>query len=100
MKIVPFAEKLLKEIATEYKDNEKKVFDIDFFKDKRRIQSEDYIYTALATLKDDGFIKVFYADDAPYTITLLPQGIVEAEENTMIKKGYKAIKEIKSLITL
>lgn len=49
-------------------------------------------------LDHDGLVSVFIADAIAYITTLHPAAIRDCEENTMLKKGYQYIKEIKSLI--
>lgn len=98
MKLVQLSEKLLKNMVVSYKEKGKDTFDFEFFKELYPDASDDYLSKALHYLQDDGLVSIFRADDRPYWITLLPNGIANVDENTMLKKGYTILKEIKSLI--
>lgn len=97
IKIVTLSEKILKFIVTEYKETGKPNFSFDNIKNKFNI-TDNMLINAISLLEEDGFLKIFYADNIPYTIILLPDGIRNCEENSWIKKGYSLIKEIKTLL--
>lgn len=44
------------------------------------------------------FVYISPADDVAFRIELSPEGIRSCEENTLIKKGYSLLKEIKTLL--
>lgn len=98
MKLVSLSEKLLKQMVMEYKNSGREMFSLDFFKDLSPHETDSYISNALYKLETDGFVNVQTASNIAYMTALKPQGIVNVEENTMIKKGYKMFKEIKGLI--
>lgn len=56
------------------------------------------IYAAIRMLNTDGLLTVSYADDEPDNIVLNVSTIQQCDENTILKKGYDFIKEIRSLI--
>lgn len=98
MKIIKLSEKILKYFVKEYKNNGKDCFLFKEIKSNFNDFSDDFLSKAILSLQKDGFVKVFFADNVAYTINLLPDGIRNCEENTLIKKGYSALKEIKTLL--
>ncbi|RBP89356.1 hypothetical protein DFO70_1113 [Cytobacillus firmus] len=98
MKLISLSEKLLKYMVTEYKKTGKEVFTFEKIQNELPEIEEHFLNKSLFKLKSDGLIKIFEADNIAYTSTLLPQAIIHVEENTLLKKGYTAIKEIKSLL--
>ena len=99
MKLISLSEKLLKLMVTEYKKNGTTHFDFKYFKEQYPDETDDFISNAIYALQDDNFVSVLRADNVAYMSTLNPSGIVSCEENTLLKKGYSIIKEIKSLIS-
>ncbi len=59
---------------------------------------EHLVNSSLTKLNNDNLINVQYADDVAYLSVLNIDGIIYTEENTLIKKGYNTIKEIKNLL--
>ena len=53
---------------------------------------------AIYLLQYDHFVYISPADDVAFRIELSPEGIRSCEENTLIKKGYSLLKEIKTLL--
>lgn len=74
------------------------LFTFDFFKEQYPDISDKQISNALYLLDKDGLVSVMSADDIAYSVSLKPSAISSVEEDTLIKKGYELIKEIKSLI--
>lgn len=56
------------------------------------------VFSAIKMLGTDGFLNVSYADDEPNNIALNTSAIQQCDENTMLKKGYAFVKEIRSWI--
>lgn len=98
MKLKKLSEKLLKLMIEHYVINSNTFFTFDFFKHFYPDINENLISDALKVLAIDGFVQILYADNRPYVITLVVNGILAANENTMLKKGYKLFKEIKSIL--
>lgn len=99
MKLISLSEKLLKYMVTEYKNHGQEMFFSDTFKALCSDETECFISKALYLLQDNKFVSIFPVNDVPLVTTLRPNIIANCEENTMLKKGYTAIKEIKSLIS-
>lgn len=59
-------------------------------------EDEKIICDAFIKLNDDGLIKIFWASNIPYGISLNINAIVEAEQNTRLRKTYACLKELKS----
>ena len=72
------------------------MFDFDYFKKQYSNENDSQIINALKHLQDDSLVEITYADDIPYIVNLNVDGIIKVQENTLIKKGYKLAKEIKS----
>lgn len=98
MKLINLSEKLLRYMVSEYKKHGKQYFQLETFKMLYPEETDDFISKALYLLAHDGLVSVLSADDVASETALNPLGIANVEENTMIKKGYTAIKEIKSLL--
>jgi len=99
LKTTNLADKLLFFMVKEHKQNpEKEIFDLDYFETHFPNSKKDQLIDAIHLLESDGYVSVFYADDIPYTITLLTSAIRQVEENTLLKKGYSLAKMIKDLI--
>lgn len=98
MKLQKIADNALKAMVMSYHESERDRFDMDFFLSLFPEETEKHISDALMVLEHDGLVSVFIADAIAYITTLHPAAIRDCEENTMLKKGYQYIKEIKSLI--
>ncbi|MEB4814614.1 lactate permease [Bacillus thuringiensis] len=98
MKMTKLSEKLLKHMVTEYKKHETDMFSFEKFQELCQEESEKTISKALYHLEEKDFVSIYKSDDIPYMTTLLSTGIAYREEDTLLKKGYKTVKEIKSLL--
>ncbi|HIR00502.1 MAG TPA: lactate permease [Candidatus Scybalocola faecavium] len=96
MKLSKLSNDLLRYMAKSYTDDHNKIFDFSTFKDLYPDLDDSFISDALYLLEHDGFVSVFPADNVAYMTTLLPSAIRDVEEDTFIKKGYAALKEIRS----
>lgn len=56
------------------------------------------LYAAIRLLDSDGLLSVSYCDDEPSEIALNVQTIRQCDEETMLKKGYDFVKELRSWI--
>ena len=98
MKLQKMADIILKKMVQTFSQSENVLFDFDYFLSLFPDKNPEYISAALSLLENDDLISIFYADGIAYSITLLPVGIRNCEEDTMLKKGYQCIKEIRELI--
>ena len=96
MKLSELSNKLLRYMAKSYADTHKRCFGLSDFQALYPELDKEFISDALKLLENDGFISMFCADNYPCEIELLPLAIRNAEENTMLKKGYTVLKEIRS----
>ncbi len=99
MKIVSLSEKILKYMVKEFISANTDTFFFSDIKEKFPGYTDEYLSDALYLLQNDGFTAVRSADDVAYISTLLPDGIRNCEENTLLKKGYGLLKEIKTLLS-
>ena len=98
MKLQKIADLSLKNMIITYHDTNRTRFDMDLFTTLFTEETQDHITNALQVLESDGLVDVFIADTIAYMTTLHPSAIRDFEEDTLLKKGYKCIKEIRSLI--
>lgn len=98
MKLQKLADSALKSMVKSYSETEKEIFSIDYFRQQFPEETDSHLSNALYVLQSDGFVKVTPADDIAYAVSLIPSGIRNCQEDTLLKKGYSLIKEIKSLI--
>ncbi|MCQ6525398.1 lactate permease [Bacillus mycoides] len=96
MKMIKLSEILFKYMTTEYKKHETEMFSFERFQELCPDETDKSISKALFHLQEEGFVSIYEADSIAYMTTLLSAGIAYYEENTLLKKGYKAAKEIKS----
>ena len=99
MKMVSLSEQILKYMVKEFVSTDTYIFYFGDIKEKFPGYTDEYLTKAIYLLEHDGFVQVNPADDVAYTSELLPNGIRNCEENTMLKKGYGLLKEIKSLLS-
>lgn len=100
MKLQKMADIALKQMVESYSSGVKPVFPIEYFLPIFPGEMNEHISDALHLLEHDGFVSVFNADGIAYTVSLCPNGIRDCEEDTMIKKGYHCIKEIRQLLPI
>ena len=85
-------------MVKEFKENQRDCYDFDFFKSHFPNIEDKIITAALCRLSSDSLVAVKFYNNKPQIIFLDVQGIQEIEENSLWKKGYKVIKEIKELL--
>ncbi len=98
MKLNNLKSEFLKYMVKSYAKNHVRIFTFESFKSLYPELDDDFISDALFALDEDGFVHVFNADDVAYEATLLPNAICSVEEDTLLRKGYSFIKEIRSWI--
>lgn len=81
-----------------YSKSGKECFSIEYFKQFFPDESEDCISKSLFLLESDNLVSVQPADGIAYMTFLTPQGIRNCQEDTLFRKGYLCIKEIRQLI--
>lgn len=96
MKLVDLSSNLLKYMAEQYKINRQKYFVFETFKAMYPNFDDDFISDALYLLQSDGLVSVQPADNIAYRTLLNVRAIRSAEEDTLLKKGYHVMKEIRS----
>jgi hypothetical protein len=53
------------------------------------------VHAAIRKLDHDGLLSVSYGDDKPDNLGLRAASIENHDENTLLKKGYRVLKEIR-----
>lgn len=96
MKLTQLANSYLKYMVQEYSNTHNLIFS-DWNKIRSLFPNEDeeFICDAFRKLSNDGFVKNTWASNKPYIIELQINAIVDAEENTTLKKTYDFLKEIR-----
>lgn len=95
MKLIKLSNEFLKFMVVSYHDTHRKVFIFDDFKALHPDFDNDFISDALYLLQADGFVKVLSADNIAYQISLDLSAVRNAEKNTLVKKGYVFLKELR-----
>ncbi|MGM9937135.1 MAG: lactate permease [Candidatus Ornithomonoglobus sp.] len=98
MKLINLAEQILKYAVTSYKNSLNEYIDFDSIKEYFNDQHEEYLIKAVGLLVNDGLVSAFDSDNTISFIYVLPEAIRNVEENTLLKKGYTILKEIKELL--
>ena len=98
MKLSHLSSEFLKYMVESYSETHKCTFSFKLFKDLHPEQDDDFISDALYLLQHDGLVKVFSADNVAYMTTLLPNAIRDVEDDTLLKKGYILLKEIRAFL--
>lgn len=98
MKLQALADKALKSMVNSYSETGKDSFDFNYFQNLFPNTSDDTITKCLYLLSDDSLATIQPTDGIAYMTFLSPNGIRTCQEDTLLKKGYSCIKEIKSLI--
>ena len=90
MKLNNLKSEFLKYMTKSYAEDHVRVFIFESFK---------FLHPEIDdALEKDGFVHVFDADGVAYETTLLPNAICSVEEDTLLRKGYSLIKEIRSFL--
>lgn len=99
MKLNDLSNSLLKYMVKQYSENHKRDFS-NIEELARLFPDEDiqFIYDALASLKNDGLIRITYLDNVPSFISLELIAIEQAESDIKLKKAYSFLKEIRDWI--
>lgn len=98
MLIKKLSSKLLKYMVQEFHNTGKDCFDFKTISNEFNDIDISTLKMAIRTLSEDRFIFTKYYDNLPAIIYLKPASIKCVEDDTLIKKGYDLIKEIKSLL--
>lgn len=96
MKLSKLSNELLEHMAKSYIKDHKRTFSFSFFKTLYPELDDSFISDALQLLEHDGFVSVKFADNIALLTTLFPTAIRDVEDDTIIKKGYTVLKEIRS----
>lgn len=98
MKLQKIANIALKEMVKSYSESGKEAFYIDYFKNLFPSESEDHISNGLCLLKEDSLVTIQFGDGIARMTFLSVSGIRSCQENTLLKKGYSCLKEVRALI--
>ena len=99
MKLISLSEKILKFMVHEYADRGTQCFSFETMLKEFPGYDNVFLSNAIYLLQKDGFVSVTDGDDVAYVTNLLPEGIRNREEDTLLKKGYTILKEIKTLLS-
>ena len=96
MKLIKLSNEYLKFMIKSYHDDHIRSFTFDQFKSLHSELDDNFISDALYKLRSDGLIFISSYDNVPLLVNLKVSAITNMEEDTLLKKGYNVIKEIKS----
>ena len=98
MKIIKISSILLKYMVEDFHNTGNDTFIFSVLSEKFFNFKEYEIINALYLLSDDNLISISSYDNQPSIIFLSVKSISKIEQETLIKKGYDFIKEIKSIL--
>lgn len=98
MKLQKLSSQLLKYMVECFHDNGKDAFNYTDFVNTFPDAKDHELKASLYKLEEDALVKINSYDNCPTFIFLKINTIVKIEEDTLIKKGYKIAKEIKSFL--
>lgn len=96
MKIVKIADQIIKSMCREFVETGNEFSSGEAIACQFPDEPRHIIFAAVRMLNKDGLLSVSYADDEPNNIALNVSAVRQCEENTMLKKGYNFVKEIRS----
>ena len=96
MKATKIADKIIKSMYREFLSTGNDSSSINTMIQKFPDVPEHILCMAVKMLGIDGLLSVRYADNKPDQFVLNVLAIQQCDENTILKKGYKFIKEIRS----
>lgn len=97
MKINSLANKILKSMLKQYNSHETECFSPEDILPLLNCTKLDF-ENAVELLSQQESVLCTYADDEISVIRLLPKGILQAQNNTMSRKLYSVLKEIRNLL--
>lgn len=95
MKITSIADKLMRFMARKVVDTGHDYFDLDSLAEEFPSIPRHQIILAIEMLRSDGMLSARYYDDEPSIIKLNVNSIRNKEEDTLVKKGYTFVKEVR-----
>lgn len=99
MKIVFFSEKVLEHMVIEFTSSNRDLFYFEDFTEIYPDVNEEFLAKSLYLLEKEKLVTMYHADNIPYMTMLNPLAIKNCEENALLEKGYRSIKEIKFRIS-
>lgn len=98
MKLQKLSSQLLKYMVKCFHENGKDCFNYTELANTFPNVKDHELKTSLYNLKNDALVNIDSYDNLPYFIFLKVNAIIKIEEDTLIKKGYEFVKEIKSFL--
>ena len=95
MKPSKIADKIVKSMYCDFIKTGNELSTADVFVSMFHDEPPHIVYAAIRMLSADGLLSVSYADNEPYHIALNVSAIQQSDENTLLKKGYSFVKEIR-----
>ncbi len=98
MKLTELANEYLTFMVKSYADNKKRIFHWKQIREQFPDEDEEFICDAFRLLSSDGLVDNNWADNVVYMCHLNVIAIRDAEENTLLRRTYSVLKEIRSWI--
>lgn len=96
MRLNKFSSQLLKYMVKCFHDDGKDCFNYDDFVKKFPNAKDHELKAALYNIEHDDLISIKSYSNRPELTFLKVNAIIQIEEDTLVKKGYDLVKEIKS----
>lgn len=98
MKLTELANSYLEYMIKSYSNNHNRIFGWNTLKSIHPNENDEFICDAFRLLKSDGLVNNHWADNVVNMTELEIKAIRDAEENTVLKKTYSILKEIREWI--
>ena len=95
MSVSHLADKLISALYKDFLETGKEVWSAQACVEMFPKQPVHIVHAAIRKLDHDGLLTVLYGDNAPVNVGLKAAAVENHDENTLIKKGYRVLKEIR-----
>lgn len=98
MKLTELSNAYLKYMIKKYSSSHSRNFSWQEMCDLYPNENEDFISDAFRALANEDFVRCAWYDNVPAIIELQIDAIIDAEQNTKLRKIYKCLKELREWI--
>lgn len=98
MKLTELADEYLTFMVKSYADSKNRLFHWKQIREQFPDEDEEFICDAFRLMSKDGLVDNRWADNVVYICQLNVTAIRDAEENTLLRRTYSILKEIRSWI--
>ena len=98
MKAVKIADKIMIFLVKQFVETGHEYTSLDILCDLFPDEPRHMVVAAINMLRDDDLLEAQDSDDEPNAICLCIASVKKVEENTVIRKGYAFLKEVRQLL--